>query len=112
MKMKVLKAIAFLAAMLIVLGCGFSCMAAVVTDGSKFYNLGDANMDGKIDIRDLVRMRKIADSASVSEYSIVSSDINGDGTVAANDMVTLSLYLLEKTKNLEPDTSVWNTEIR
>ena len=54
------------------------CSAAVVTDGEKFYVLGDANGDGIMDIRDLVRVKRYIADNSV-EIVNVAADIDGDG---------------------------------
>ena len=60
------------------------CSAAVVTDGEKFYVLGDANGDGTMDIRDLVRVKRYIADNSV-EIVNVAADIDGDGKVSMKD---------------------------
>lgn len=110
MMKKLVKIIASLVAVITVLGCAFTCSAAVVTDGSNFYDLGDANMDGVVDIRDLVRMKKYI--VKIEETALFVSDIDGDGTVASTDLTLFRKYLLEVIDVLEPDNSIWNSEIK
>lgn len=110
MMKKLVKIMASLVAVITVLGCAFTCSAAVVTDGSKFYDLGDANMDHVVDIRDLVRMKKY--SVKMDNKALFVSDIDGDGNVASTDLTLLKKYFLEVIDVLEPDNSIWNSEIK
>lgn len=48
------------------------CSAAVVTDGEKFYVLGDANGDGTMDIRDLVRVKRYKIELPIGYHSAVT----------------------------------------
>lgn len=105
---KLVKIMASLVAVITVLGCAFTCSAAVVTNGSEFYDLGDANMDHVVDIRDLVRMKKY--SVNNDTKALFVSDIDGDGTVSATDLTLLKKYFLIDV--LEPDNSIWNSEIK
>lgn len=54
---------------------------------------GDINGDKVIDIRDLIRMKKVTAQMEV-EYIRANSDIDFDGTVAATDAVVLRRYLV------------------
>ena len=80
------------------------CSAAVVTDGEKFYVLGDANGDGTMDIRDLVRVKRYIADNSV-EIVNVAADIDGDGKVNAND---LTCYVKGFLNSDEPFTTGGN----
>ena len=50
--------------------------------------LGDANGDGKLNIMDLIRLRKYLAGAPV-ELNAASCDLNGDGTVGSADLIRL-----------------------
>ena len=110
MMKKLVKIIASLVAGITVLGCAFTCSAAVVTNGSEFYDLGDANMDGVVDIRDLIRMKKYI--VKIDKTALFVSDIDGDGSVASTDLTLLRKYFMEGIDVLEPDNSIWNSEIK
>lgn len=55
--------------------------------------MGDANADGEIDIRDLVRMKKRAADANQAIY-LAAADMNGDGTVTVEEISLLRKALL------------------
>lgn len=55
-------------------------------------SIGDINGDGSIDIRDLVRLKKIL--ASLTEDGAEASDLNADGDIGTADLVILRRYLL------------------
>lgn len=57
--------------------------ATYVTDGNGFYTPLDHNGDGKIDLLDLVRFKKMIASGSTTP----AQDYNGTGTVDAEDMI-------------------------
>lgn len=110
MKRKWIKTITSLAAALMMLGCAFSCSAAVVTDGTNFYSLGDVNTDNRVDIRDLVRMKKhLATGYKLLE---AAADIDSNGEIDAADLAAVRKYLIGFAGALEPNNSLWNTEIR
>lgn len=50
MKSKLIKTIISLATAITMLSGVFICSAAVVTDGTNFYNLGDANKDNSMSL--------------------------------------------------------------
>ena len=83
--------------------------AAVVTDGTNFYKLGDSNCDQTVDIRDIIRMKRfLLSTATILEPA---ANIDGDGAVTTNDIVMVKKYLLGKGDN-EPDSALWSAEIR
>lgn len=51
---------------------------------------GDANGDGEIDVRDLVKLKKMIAAGEYSE----TADCNNDGTLSADDLVVLRKHLL------------------
>lgn len=110
MKSRLIKTVISLAAAITMLSGVFICSAAVVTDGTNFYNLGDANKDNSIDIRDLIRIKK--NLATGCDLLKVAADINGNGEIDASDLTAVKKYLIGIEDALEPDSSLWNTEIR
>jgi len=68
----------------------FNCSAAIITDGTKYYTAGDANNDGKLDIRDLIRLKKIAARSETAP----SADFDMSGTITADDFVVIKHMLL------------------
>lgn len=83
------------------------CSAAVVTDGEKFYVLGDANGDGTMDIRDLVRVKRYIADNSV-EIVNVAADIDGDGKVNANDLTCYVKGFLNSDETFTTGGNYWS----
>ena len=79
------------------------CGATMVTDGEDFYSLGDANGDGQIDARDLVRMKKYS-VGLIDDISIVAADIDSDSEVKASDITAMRQILLNGFASLEEDS--------
>ena len=104
MKSRLMKTVISLAAAITMLSGVFICSAAVVTDGTDFYNLGDANKDNRIDMRDLIRIKK--NLATGCDLLKVAAEID------ASDLTAVKKYLIGIEDALEPDSSLWNTEIR
>ncbi len=58
--------------------------------------IGDADLDGKIDIRDVTAIqRHIAEFAVFSDEQLAVADTNGDGVVTIDDATHLQRYLAE-----------------
>ncbi len=55
------------------------------------YTPGDINGDGKVDLKDLARLRKYLAGADV-EINMNSADVNGDGKVDLKDLARLRKY--------------------
>jgi hypothetical protein len=53
---------------------------------------GDGNGDGKVDILDLVRLRKYI-MRDTSDIDSANSDVTGDGLVNSQDLVRMRKYL-------------------
>lgn len=83
------------------------CSAAVVTDGEKLYVLGDANGDGTMDIRDLVRVKRYIADNSV-EIVNVAADIDGDGKVNANDLTCYVKGFLNSDETFTTGGNYWS----
>ena len=88
---KHLKLFSVVCALVLVLTCLLVPMSAVsaayVTDGSGFYNAGDANTDGNIDVCDLV-------AADKGLGTTAASDLDGDGTVGSYDLALIRAMIL------------------
>ncbi|MBR5922931.1 MAG: hypothetical protein IKZ59_03965 [Clostridia bacterium] len=66
----------------------------VLEPGEEFFVLGDANIDGVLDVKDLVRLRKHFSDSTV-EVSVFT-DISGNGVILSNDFVYMRALILEK----------------
>lgn len=65
-----------------------------ISANATLYLIGDVNGDGEVDIRDLVRLKKIAvGTAKPAEGT--TGDLKGDGKVDANDIIILKKMLLD-----------------
>ena len=63
---------------------------------SSEYAIGDANLDGKINIRDVTAIqRHIADIEKFNDAQLAVADTNGDGAVDISDATHLQRYLAE-----------------
>ena len=57
---------------------------------------GDANLDGRIDIRDVTAIqRHVSELETLSDAELAAADTNGDKTVNINDATHLQMYLAE-----------------
>ena len=65
--------------------------------------MGDANMDGVVDIFDSIAIRKaiLFDDYSNNNINRHFADLNKDGEINVGDLVILNKYLLGKIKDLE-----------
>ena len=57
------------------------------------YEIGDANNDKVVDIRDLIRVKRYL-AGTTTDISIEAADFDGDGEVKAADLASLRKYLL------------------
>ena len=62
-----------------------------ITDIS-FESIGDLNGDGKINLKDIVRLKKIL--AGLDESAGASADVNNDGETNSLDLTALRKYIL------------------
>lgn len=86
-----------------------SVSASVVTDGSHFYRLGDANCDNAVDIRDIVCVKRLL--AGMDTLLEPAADADSDGVVTAADLSIIKKNLLG-IEPLQPDPAHWSEEIR
>ena len=57
---------------------------------------GDANLDGKVDIRDVTAIqRHLSELAPLSPQALALADVNGDGAVNIDDATLIQRYLAE-----------------
>ena len=83
-------------------GAGTSQLLKVVTPQSKKFRRGDANIDGKVDISDIVRITEIFSSTKKLQCED-AADANDDGAIDLSDAIYLSSwYSLGTVENL-PD---------
>ena len=58
---------------------------------------GDLNKDGKLNLKDLVKMRKyLLDGNNLDENEMLSADCNFDGKINLKDLVKIRLMLLNQ----------------
>ncbi len=56
--------------------------------------IGDVNMDGTVDVADVITLRRYLSSGYDVSIDIDQSDMNGDGTITVSDVILLRRYLL------------------
>ena len=67
-----------------------------VCEYDTIYDIGDVNLDGRIDIRDVTAIqRHIAEVEPLSGPALALADTNGDGFVNIDDATLLQMYLAE-----------------
>ena len=72
-------------------GAGTSQLLKVVSPQSKKFRRGDANIDGKVDISDIVRITEIFSSTKKLQCED-AADANDDGAIDLSDAIYLSLW--------------------
>lgn len=77
------------------------------------HSRGDINNDGRVDVFDVISMRKAIVESMTSQYNCAAADIDGNGKLAMNDIVILSRYVLGKMREL-PDvvTTIPTTTVK
>ena len=88
--MKINKLLAAIAAMSIF---AVSAVTAAAAEPSVSVWAGDATKDELVDVIDLVRMKKYFANAA-TEISFAGADVDGDGLVETEDMVSLKKILV------------------
>lgn len=74
---------------------------------SDFYQVGDINMDGNVDISDLTILQDGLNSAvSVNKVQLNLCDINGDGTIDNNDAMMLRSKVISVKKYKKGDANM------
>ncbi len=90
--------------------CIAPASAKIIVEGGSAPEIlyGDVNGDGKVDIRDAIRLAKYLARIDV-EINIVNADVNGDGKVNIQDLIRLKKYLakipLEPCNHAETETA-------
>ena len=79
-------------------GEGLVQFFSIDLQASSGVNYGDVNGDGKIDGKDLIRLRKHLVGSEVEIGA--GADVNGDGTVNGKDLIRLRKYLLTEDPSL------------
>jgi len=111
MKNKLSKLMALvLCVVLICCGAALTCSAAVVTDGTAFYELGDANKDKDVDILDFIRVKRYL-GGTQSDILVAAGDLDGNGEVTADDLTSLTKHLLG-IEDINIDSDLWATDIK
>ena len=75
-------------------GATYRILNMALTTEEEPSKLGDANGDGVIDVRDLVRMKKIAVDPDSYEDITNADVVGGDGMIEAEDLIAMRRYLL------------------
>ena len=58
---------------------------------------GDINKDGKVDLKDLIKIRKsILDDSNLESNEVLAADCNSDGKINLKDLVKIRLMILNK----------------
>lgn len=72
----------------------YSSVKHFICEFDKKHSIGDANRDGKINIRDVTSIQRyIADLEAFDDDQIAISDTNGDVKVTIDDATYLQMYL-------------------
>ena len=66
---------------------------SIKIEAAESYTTGDSNSDNAIDVRDLVHTKKIL-AKSITDYSVLATDTDYDGTVKSGDLVIIRQFLL------------------
>lgn len=105
---KILSTVLLLAVIFTVFSMAFvPCSAATVTDGEKFYTLGDANDDGLTDIRDLVRIKRYT-ADTTTTIAEVAADLDADGKVDATDLAAYRRGILVDNLDFATGGANWS----
>ena len=72
--------------------------APAVTTTEKTYQTGDANKDGKVDIRDAAFIAQMLSKQKADQLDKTLADYNKDGKVSIRDAAALAIYLSGKNK--------------
>ena len=65
------------------------------TDADTDTNYGDVNLDGKVDLMDVIMMNKyLAGQITLSEQAVKNADVNTDGSLGDSDSTTLMQFVL------------------
>ena len=71
------------------------------TDADTDTNYGDVNLDGKVDLMDVIMMNKyLAGQITLSEQATKNADVNADGLLGDGDSTTLMRFVLMIIPNL------------
>lgn len=69
---------------------------SVQATGTPEVLLGDANLDGRVDIRDVTALqRHLSELEPLSEQALALADTNGDGKINIDDATLIQMYLAE-----------------
>lgn len=114
MKNKFLKLIALALSIVTIMCCAITavtCSAAVVTDGTAFYALGDANKDKSVNILDFICIKRYLAEEEVNMLA-AAIDFDSDGEVSASDVISIKKHLLGINDSFDIDDSAWDTDIK
>lgn len=71
------------------------CIGTIMQVSAKTYYIGDANLDGKISLRDATYVQLYAaDKVTMDENFIPVADVNSDGVVNVMDATLIQKYLI------------------
>ena len=75
--------------------------AETTTDADTDTNYGDVNLDGKVDLVDVIMINKyLAGQITLSEQATKNADVNADGSLGDGDSTILMQFVLMMIPNL------------
>ncbi len=77
-------------------GIGNYCDSVSIEYQEPQYEIGDTNLDGNIDVRDVTAIqRQLAETEMLNGDQLLTADVDGDGVVTVADATLLQMYLAE-----------------
>ena len=79
----------------------FSNFNINATPPKKPAQIGDVNLDGKVDVKDATALQRyLAEIASLTDKQLAVADANGDGKINVSDVTAIQRYVAEVIPSL------------